>query len=98
MALPASMQADLIQKQNSSKIQVGGALFGIFAMITKLSLAIAVGVSFFILGLFDFIPENPTKEGLIVLSLLYGALPVVLKILAIFTLLRFSEKTNNQLT
>jgi len=98
MALPASMQADLIQKQNSSKIQVGGALFGIFAMITKLSLAIAVGVSFFILGLFDFIPENPTKEGLIVLSLLYGALPVVLKILAIFTLLRFSEKTNDQLT
>jgi len=92
MALPASMQADVAQNSQESPRELGGTLFGFFAMIVKLSLAFGVGISFAILGLFDFEPNAPTQTSLFVLSLLYGALPVLLKILAIFTLLKYQEK------
>jgi len=91
MALPASMQADVAQNSQESPRELGGTLFGFFAMIVKLSLAFGVGVSFAILGLFDFEPSAPTQSSLLVLSLLYGALPVLLKILAIFTLVKYQE-------
>lgn len=94
MALPASMQADIAQKSSQSNAQLGGTLFGFFAMLTKLSLAFAVGVSFALLGLFDFNPKEPSTESLFVLSLLYGLLPVVLKIAAIFIVSKYEEKTS----
>lgn len=91
MALPASMQADVAQNSSSSSEKLGGTLFGFFAMLTKLSLAFGVGVSFAILGLFDFTPTNPNESSLFVLSLLYGTLPVVLKLLAIALLFKYKE-------
>jgi len=92
MALPASMQADIAQKSSQNNAQLGGTLFGFFAMLVKLSLAFAVGVSFALLGLFDFNPKEPSPESLFVLSLLYGLLPVVLKIAAIFIVSKYEEK------
>ncbi|MDD2790513.1 MAG: MFS transporter [Sulfurimonas sp.] len=92
MALPASMQADVAQNASSPQKQLGGTLFGFFAMLTKLSLAVGVGVSFAILGLFDFSTTQPSESSLLVLSLLYGALPVILKLLAIFVLSKHKEK------
>jgi len=91
MALPASMQADIAQKSSQSETELSGAFFGFFAMLTKLSLAFAVGVSFALLGLFDFNPSQASSESLFVLSLLYGVLPVILKITAIFTLSKYEE-------
>ncbi len=91
MALPASMQADLAQNSKSAPRELGGTLFGFFAMLVKLSLAFGVGVSFAILGVFDFEPSAPNETSLFVLSLLYGALPVFLKLLAISVLLRYKE-------
>ena len=84
MALPASMQADIAHKS-------AGSLFGFFAMLTKLSLAFGVGLSFGILGLVNFDAKAPSEESLIVLSLLYGLVPVVLKVLAIFILNKYQE-------
>jgi len=91
MALPASMQADVAQNSANSSSELGGTLFGFFAMLTKLSLAFGVGVSFGILGFFDFIPINPNESSLLVLTLLYGILPIILKIAAIIILLRYKK-------
>jgi glycoside/pentoside/hexuronide:cation symporter, GPH family len=85
MALPASMQADIAK--NSS-----GSIFGFFAMLTKLSLAFGVGLSFGVLGLVEFDASNPSEYSLVTLSLLYGLVPVLLKILAILTLNKFQEQ------
>ncbi len=94
MALPASMQADVAQDSSnlsSSSEKLGGTLFGFFAMLTKLSLAFGVGISFALLGLFDFTPTDPNESSLFVLTLLYGTLPVVLKLLAIALLSKYKE-------
>jgi len=95
MVLPASMQADVAQNSSKSSSEFGGTLFGFFAMLTKLSLAFGVGVSFAILGIFDFEPTAPNESSLFVLTLLYGALPVCLKLLAIIILSNYKE--HNQL-
>lgn len=92
IALPASIQADIAQKATRKHGQFSGTLFGFFAMLTKFSLALGVGVSFSILGLFDFAPDNPNPTSLFVLTLLYGILPVILKLSAIFILWKYQEK------
>ncbi|MBT5934039.1 MFS transporter [Sulfurimonas sp.] len=91
IALPASIQADIAQRSTKKYGQVSGTLFGFFAMLTKLSLAFAVGVSFSLLGLFDFSADAPNARSLFVLSLLYGVLPVILKISAILVLKKYQE-------
>jgi Na+/melibiose symporter-like transporter len=91
MAFPTAMQADLTQTISKKHENITGILFGIWTMITKLALALAVGISFSILGLFDFVPQNPNSASLIVLSLLYGALPVVLKIISIYLLRDYKD-------
>ena len=88
MALPASMQADIAHKS-------AGSLFGFFAMLTKLSLAFGVGLSFGVLGFFDFNAQAPSETSLVVLSLLYGLSPVVLKLSAIIILNKYQEKVEN---
>lgn len=60
-------------------------------MITKLSLALAVAVSFMILGIFDFDAKNASELSLFVLMLLYGVLPVCLKIIAIFFINKYED-------
>ena len=92
MALPASMQADVAQNSQDAPRKMGGTLFGFFAMLVKLSLAFGVGVSFAILGLFDFDASLPNEDSLIALIFLYGVLPVLLKIAALFVLARYEEK------
>lgn len=92
MALPASMQADIAQNSSKNESELGGALFGFFAILTKLSLAFGVGVSFGVLSLFDFAPNTASQESLFVLSLLYGLLPLLLKVTAIISLWKYEEK------
>lgn len=83
MALPSSMQADIVQKLQKPDENFGGVLFGIWAMLTKLSLAFAVGIGFVILGIVGFDPAAPSQNSLLTLSLLYGTLPVLLKLSAV---------------
>ncbi|MBD3797147.1 MAG: MFS transporter [Campylobacterales bacterium] len=92
MALPASMQSDIVQNRLEES---SGALFGFFAMLTKLSLAAGVGLAFSILGLVSFEPAAPTKNSLLTLSLLYGLAPVALKIAAIYFLRNYREIQNH---
>ncbi|MBE0492697.1 MAG: MFS transporter [Sulfurospirillum sp.] len=91
MALPTSMQADIAQNSFGSSQEMGGTLFGFFAMLVKLSLAFGVGVSFALLGLAGFDAAAPTQQSLFALTLLYGALPVLLKLVAYFFLDAYEE-------
>jgi Na+/melibiose symporter-like transporter len=60
-------------------------------MITKLSLAFAVALSFMILGIFNFEATNPTSGSLLVLSFLYGIFPVILKLFAMFFINKYED-------
>lgn len=91
MALPAAIQADIAQKLEGAGQRLTGVLFGFWAMLTKLSLAFAVGISFGLLGLSGFEPELPTSSSLSLLSLLYGMAPVVFKGAAIFFISRYED-------
>ena len=81
LAIPASIQADITQQIKRTKDiqEVKGFIFGIWSMLTKLALAVAVGLS---LPSLDFFKTNPEhfQNGIL---LLYAAIPIVLKILSI---------------
>ena len=87
IAFPTSIQADIVQKQNS----FSGILFGIWTMITKLSLSFAIFISFGILGLVGFDKDNLTTLSTLTLTLLYGLLPIILKLIALIFISRFKE-------
>ena len=91
MALPAAIQADIAQGLEGNGQRLTGVLFGFWAMLTKLSLALAVGISFGLLGMSGFEPESPTSNALSVLSLLYGMAPVLFKAAAIYFILKYDD-------
>lgn len=92
MALPSSIQADIVQKVQSSKATYAGVLFGFWAMLTKLALALAVGIGFVILGFAGFDPDSPTPFTLTVLSFLYGGVPVIIKLFAFWMMRGYDER------
>ncbi len=91
MALPTAIQSDLVQESKKFETNISGLLFGIWTMITKLSLALAVALSFIVLGAFDFESTNPTSDSLLVLSFLYGLFPVCLKLIAILFINKYTD-------
>jgi Na+/melibiose symporter-like transporter len=91
MALPSSIQADVVQKIQTQKTTYAGMLFGIWAMLTKFSLALAIGLGFVILGLVEFKADAPTPLALTTLSLLYGGTPVFFKMLSFWMMKDYDE-------
>lgn len=98
MALPAAIQSDIVHAAQTQDETIGGIYFGLWSMLTKLALALAVGIAFTLLGLAGFEPEAPTPGALSVLALLYGALPVILKLAALVLLLRYREANDTAAT
>ena len=91
MALPTSIQSDLVQKTKSFNVNISGLLFGVWTMITKFTLALAVALSFIILGAYDFKAMNPSSDSLFVLSLFYGLIPVCLKVISILFINKYTD-------
>lgn len=91
MALPSSIQADIVQNIPDQKASYAGVLFGFWAMLTKLALALAVGMGFVTLGLAGFEPESPTPLALDTLALLYGGVPVLVKLIALLIIKEYDE-------
>jgi glycoside/pentoside/hexuronide:cation symporter, GPH family len=92
VVLPASIQADVIDIDTAACGEERAGLYlAVWALATKLALAVAVGLAFPLLGLFGFDPANglSTGEGLAALAFLYGGLPVLLKFGAIALMWRF---------
>jgi Na+/melibiose symporter-like transporter len=91
MALPSSIQADMVQKTEDQDTSYAGVLFGIWAMLTKFALALAVGIGFVVLGAVGFDPNAPTPMALTTLSILYGGLPVLFKMMAFWIIRGYRE-------
>jgi glycoside/pentoside/hexuronide:cation symporter, GPH family len=81
-AVPASIQADVIDEDTASGGGYrAGLYFGLWGMATKLALALAVGVALPLLQWAGFSAEGPNDRGaLLALALLYGGLPVAIKL------------------
>jgi glycoside/pentoside/hexuronide:cation symporter, GPH family len=86
LVLPASLQADVIDVDTAaSGEQRSGLYLAIWGLATKLALALAVGIAFPLLAWSGYDPGSgiKTEFGLKTLALLYAAVPVALKFVAI---------------
>lgn len=85
LALPPSIQADVIDLDRAENgTERAGAFFALWGMATKVALAAAVGIAFPVLGLSAFGSDDAgTEVNGMILALLYGALPIPLKLAAI---------------
>ena len=82
MALPASIQADVVDLDRTrGGGERAGLFFGLWGMATKLALALAIGITF---PLIEFAGFDPTaaEPNLTALVLAYGLLPIPFKLLA----------------
>jgi Na+/melibiose symporter-like transporter len=87
LSLPASIQADVIDIDTAaSGEQRSGTYFAAWSLSTKLSLALAVGFAFPLLGLFGFQPETDSEQSslaLNALAIIYAWVPAILKLGAV---------------
>ncbi|MBU0656689.1 MAG: MFS transporter [Gammaproteobacteria bacterium] len=82
MALPASMLADVAQQMQYQGNSQTGLLFGLWNLLGKLALALAVSMTFPLLdwaGWQETANAIQTPQTLLTLALLFGGLPVLLK-------------------
>jgi Na+/melibiose symporter-like transporter len=82
LALPASIQADVVDLDRlESGRRRTGLFFAAWSMVSKLSLALAVGIAFPVLDLIGFAAGGQnTGIALFGLGALYGLLPVAIKL------------------
>jgi len=97
-AIPASIQADVVDEDTA---EGGGGraglYFGLWNMATKLAWALAVGLAFPILDLVGLESGTDNSDGaLLTLGLLYGAAPVVAKLLVIPLVWNFPVTADRQ--
>ncbi len=81
-AIPASIQADVVDEDTAAGGGYrAGLYFGLWGMATKLAYALAVGVSLPVLEWSGFSAQAVNTDSvLLVLGLLYGGLPVLIKL------------------
>lgn len=86
LTLPASMQADVVDLDTlKSGRQRTGIYFALWGIVTKLALALAVGIAFPLLELFGFQADAASQSptALLALALLYSLVPAAFKLGAI---------------
>ena len=93
MALPSSIQADVANQTKQKDEDLTGVLFGFWAMITKLSLSLAVAISFITLEFTNFESSNINQTSIVAIIVLYSVVPIIFKLSSIFLLLKY-KKTN----
>jgi len=87
LVMPPSIQADLAEKDaQANGIRRTGTMFGIWGVATKIPLALGVGIAFPVLDLagFDAVSTDNNATALAVLAALYGLVPVLFKLFAIW--------------
>ncbi len=81
VALPSSIQADVAQDLSKQQGPMSGVLFGIWGMLTKLALALAVGLS---LPLIDWAGwAEQTAESMTIILWLYAGVPIMIKLMVL---------------
>jgi glycoside/pentoside/hexuronide:cation symporter, GPH family len=91
-AIPASMQADVIDEDTAAGgCRRAGLYFGLWGMATKLAFALAVGITYPVLGAVGFDAQLADNTGfsLLVLALLYAGLPVAVKLCVVAVVWRY---------
>ena len=85
LALPAAIQADVIDVDTASSGEQRSALyFAAWSLATKLSLALAVGIAFPLLAVFGFVAGGQNDAtALTALAVIYAWVPITLKLGAI---------------
>lgn len=84
VALPASIQADIAQDLSTKNGSMSGLLFAVWGMLTKLALALAVGLALPALGWLGW--EQHSAASLQGLLWLYAGAPIALKLIALYWL------------
>lgn len=84
LALPMAIQGKFVQNNILNSKKNAAFLFSVLTMLTKLALASAVGITFVVLYFAGFDEQNPNSIALLVLALLYGFTPIVLKLISIY--------------
>jgi glycoside/pentoside/hexuronide:cation symporter, GPH family len=86
IVLPPSIQADVIETDTAESGSERSATYmAAWSLATKLALALAVGIAFPVLAFTGFDPGRNlvTPGGLTMLAVLYAAVPIALKLIAI---------------
>ena len=108
VVMPASIQADISQhiskntsntdlksgEDSQNKQEFTALLFGIWGLLTKLSLAFAIGIAFPLLDLVDLQLDTSSSQvssemAIITLIILYALIPIILKLLVLFQMWHF---------
>jgi len=91
VVLPASIQADISQdiSTNQQGENSGGLLFGLWGLLTKLALALAIGIAFPILDAVGFNAVEPTELSTSTLIIMYALVPVTLKFWVVFQMWKY---------
>jgi glycoside/pentoside/hexuronide:cation symporter, GPH family len=83
LALPPSILADVVDRDRAAgTVRPDGAYFGLWQLTEKLNLALAAGIALPILGVLGYQPGT-AQPAMGRLSLMYAAIPCVLKLLAV---------------
>ena len=100
VVLPASIQADIAQDMTFEEAEnlsgdslsrqgMTGLLFGLWGLLTKLALALAVGIAFPLLDSVGLNSDAPSKLALTTLAITYALLPVILKFWVVIQMWHF---------
>ena len=86
LAIPAAMQADVIDKDRlDTGKERAGLFFALWSMVQKFSIGIAVGLSYPILEWLDFSTDTVWP-----VYLFYAGIPILLKLIAIYLMQPYS--------
>jgi Na+/melibiose symporter-like transporter len=85
LVVPGALLTGVIQRSGDNG-QAEGAYLGWWQVATKLNLALAAGLALPLLHVFGYSSGTRNADGLWVLSVAYGVLPCVLKLLAMWRL------------
>lgn len=93
LIFPTSILADYVHEDKKEK--QASLYYGLLAFLAKSTFAISVAICFIILDFvkFEAAAENP-ENVLNMLSLLYAAIPCIIKLISIYLLWRFINETN----
>ncbi|MDX1950094.1 MAG: MFS transporter [Rickettsiales bacterium] len=90
LSLPPAILADLVDKNYTTD-------YSILAFLSKISLALASGISFMVLDENNFSTGKVNNSGsLELLSILYATIPCTIKFLAIILLIKFFRRFQNE--
>ena len=87
LIVPSAMLNGLLQQHDQDPSH-SGAFYGWWQVATKLNLALAAGFALPLLGWLGYAPGSQDAPALLALSWTYGLLPCMLKIIAMWLLLR----------